>query len=302
MHDEQSMIETSQLYQFQRMVSSDNISFTLVLLLGASSHQATEHCINSSENNSVDFPSESVCCKNDEWLVKVERGYRCVSNPCSGSSRVFYNGNCRDLFEDGACGDDLGKRLYLGEDGEAYCDCMDGWLSIDGKCYQEFTSVPEFCSGKNEILRLKKQNTEWISPEENLKILAVKLNYTFTCEENICQPGFLPHRDTFADKKCHKAPSENLDCEVVLVRDADIDNPSLKCCYPHNRSKCALESILVNFSSIVTTRAKCKKACTWSDIKKRCVKRRPRQKVKCYEMLIMNQSSLSEEEDVKNQK
>jgi len=261
------------------MVLSDSISFTLVLLLGAS-YQATKHCINSSENNSVDFPSESECCKSDEWLVKLKKEYRCVSNSCSGSSRVFYNGKCRDLFEDEACGDDIGKRLYLGEDGEAYCDCMEGWLSIDGKCYQEFTPVPEFCSGENEILRLKKPNTKWVSPDE--KILAMKLKYTFSCEENICEQGFLPHRDTWEDKKCHKVPSENVDCELVVDSDAHSDNPSLKCCYPHNRSKCVPpESILVNFSSIVTTKAKCKRACTWSDIKKRCVKRRARQKVRC---------------------
>ena len=123
---------------------------------------------------------------------KLNINSSCVFNPCHGKSSVFYNGKCQDLFEDGACGDDLGKRLYLGEDGEAYCDCMEGWLSIDGKCYQEFTPVPEFCNGENEILRLKKPNTKWVSPDE--KILAMKLKYTFSCEENVCEQGFLPHR------------------------------------------------------------------------------------------------------------
>ena len=97
------------------------------------------------------------------------------------------------MYEDGACGDDLGKRLYLGEDGEAFCDCMEGWLSVKGKCYQEFTPVPELCPGENEILRLKKPNVLWISPadEENIEM---KLKYGFTCEMNICSSGSLPHR------------------------------------------------------------------------------------------------------------
>ena len=115
------------------------------------------------------------------------------------------------------------------------------------------------------------------------------------------------YRDTWEDKKCHKVPNENLDCEMVVDSDAHSDNPSLKCCYPHNRSKCFPQEItIVDFSAITSTKvsicllpklfslysliyeqcvyfqAKCKRACTWSDIKNRCVKRRARQKVRCY--------------------
>ena len=72
------------------------------------------------------------------------------------------------------------------------------------------------------------------------------------------------YRDTWEDKKCHKVPSENLDCELVVDNDAHSENPSLKCCYPHNRSKCVPpESILVNFSSIVTTKVS---LCSFPDL------------------------------------
>ena len=36
------------------------------------------------------------------------------------------------------------------------------------------------------------------------------------------------------------------------------------------------------YKQCVYFQAKCKRACTWSDIKNRCVKRRARQKVRCY--------------------
>jgi len=105
------------------MVSSHNLStFTLLLLLGAGSQQATRDCISYYEDISgLDFPLESDCCKTDEWLVKSENGFRCVLNRCSGTFHVYYEGKCLDMYEDGACGDDLGKRLYLGEDGEVFC-------------------------------------------------------------------------------------------------------------------------------------------------------------------------------------
>ena len=33
------------------------------------------------------------------------------------------------LYKDAICGEDaLGERLYVGEDGEVYCDCDEGWV------------------------------------------------------------------------------------------------------------------------------------------------------------------------------
>ena len=54
----------------------------------------------------------------------------CATDPCSAESlSVLYDGECRDVLEDGACGEDNpGERLYLGEDGRGHCDCDEGWL------------------------------------------------------------------------------------------------------------------------------------------------------------------------------
>ena len=33
------------------------------------------------------------------------------------------------MYKDAICGEDaLGERLYVGEDGEVYCDCDEGWV------------------------------------------------------------------------------------------------------------------------------------------------------------------------------
>jgi len=161
---------------------------------------------------------------------------------------------------------------------------MEGWLSVKGKCYQEFTPVPELCPGENEILRLKKPNVLWLSPpdEENIEM---KLKYGFTCEMNICSSGSLPHSDTWEDRKCHEVPPDgNLgNCELAVAWNAQNDNPPLKCCFPSSRSICSPVNGVENFSAVIpTNQASCKNHCYWSAIQKRCVKRRRRQKKKCY--------------------
>ena len=61
-----------------------------------------------------------------------------------------FAGECHDVLESGVCGEEaLGERLYLGEDGQGYCDCDEGWLRYRGRCYQEFT--PAFCPGRYSL-------------------------------------------------------------------------------------------------------------------------------------------------------
>lgn len=164
---------------------------------------------------------------------------------------MFYDGKCRDLLEDGACGDDLGMRLYLGEDGAAYCDCMEGWLPIDGKCYQELTFAPDLCRNENEIIRFNKHRRIFFEEPTPEEIHASKNRYV--CEKNICNSTeFLPHLSTWEQKKCHKVPEGNLECELYVGFHADNDSPPLYCCYPENRSSCNVETLLDTNSVFLT--------------------------------------------------
>ena len=106
---------------------------------------------------------------------------------------IWFQGECRDVYEDGACGEEaLGERLYLGEDGEGYCDCDEGWVRYKERCYQEFT--PAFCLGDNEILRLD------LTPDKCNQILPDRLDMclegkklNFSCLENPCPKDYYPH-------------------------------------------------------------------------------------------------------------
>ena len=163
---------------------------------------------------------------------------------------MFYNGKCRDLFEDGACGEDLGKRLYLGEDGEAYCDCMDGWFPIDGKCYQHLTFAPEFCKNENEIIKWKIHKA--ILFEEPTQEEKHQYENNYVCEENLCSPGYLPHVSTWKERKCHKVPEGNLNCELMVALDSENDKAPLFCCYPEERSQCIRDTFLQIHSLFLT--------------------------------------------------
>ena len=95
---------------------------------------------------------------------------RCVSSPCdlSQPEAVLYKGECRDVMEDAVCGQEaLGQRIYMGEDGLGYCDCQEGWLRYEGRCYQEFT--PAFCPGTDQILFFRKPAREQIIWPEGVK-------------------------------------------------------------------------------------------------------------------------------------
>ena len=105
---------------------------------------------------------------------------------------VMYEGQCRDLYEDGICA--LGERLFL-INGNVECDCDEvtykyysnflfiindsqGWLRHEGRCYQEFT--PAFC-GENEVLNLGTRKR-------------LKNGETYTCVRNPCNSNQLGNR------------------------------------------------------------------------------------------------------------
>ena len=106
----------------------------------------------------------------------------------------MYGGKCHDATDDGVCGDKVGMRLYDGEDGEGYCDCMEGWMRVEGNCYQEFTKAPHLCQDDDYLLRFKEPTTEgkvfWPSL---LNIVTLHLKLNFSCIENPCSDGQLPH-------------------------------------------------------------------------------------------------------------
>ena len=107
-----------------------------------------------------------------QFLLKIVNSEESLDYNCEDS--VWFKGDCRDVYEDALCGEDaLGERLYLGEDGQGYCDCDEGWIRYRERCYQEFT--PAFCLGENQILRLN------MAPEE--------CNQTSPEEQEICHKG-----------------------------------------------------------------------------------------------------------------
>ena len=172
------------------------------------------------------FPDASGhCCEEEgEWLIRRDgskgvREYACEPIPCSDpdqNNTLLYEDECRDVFEDGVCGEEaVGERLYLGEDGRGWCDCEEGWVRYEGRCYQEFT--PAFCPG-DTILRLTPpempKTGKWITPDQ---LAALRLN--ISCMENPCQPSHLPHASTWSELEpvCHEV-LENLEgCEVTIV-------------------------------------------------------------------------------------
>merc|ERR1719414_283662 len=96
----------------------------------------------------------SSCCVREktDWLVQdKEDQFKCELRKCQGDGGFYFQGRCyEDLYEDGLCA--TGERLFISRYGEAYCDCDEGWVRYDGKCYQEFT--PAFCAVENQILKL----------------------------------------------------------------------------------------------------------------------------------------------------
>ena len=121
---------------------------------------------------------------------------RCEENKCAESGGFMFKEKCRtDVYDEDICGEDaLGERLFVGEDGVAFCDCDKGWVRFKGKCYQEFT--PAFCHEEGQILKLntrpEKCGTGLCFPEE-LDIFLEGMEKNFTCIENPCPTSSYPH-------------------------------------------------------------------------------------------------------------
>ena len=98
------------------------------------------------------------------------------SNECRDIDQALYKGNCIDFKPDDSCDMDLGKQyLTRYNDSEIFCGCLEGWILVNGKCYQEFSFAPDLCPKDNEILRIRGSN--------------------FSCEQNLCNStDLLPHR------------------------------------------------------------------------------------------------------------
>ena len=177
-----------------------------------------EHC---DITTITQFPDVSgQCCEEEgDWLIRRDGEYECEPIPCTDlddNNTLQYKDECRDVFEDSVCGEEaLGERLYLGEDGRGRCDCAEGWVRHEGRCYQEFS--PAFCPG-GSILRLTPpeipKTGNWINPDQ---FLALRLNVS--CMENPCQPFSLPHSSTWSEDKpvCHEVVEDLDGCEVTTV-------------------------------------------------------------------------------------
>ena len=228
-------------------------------------------CVN--VNEIIMFPDDSdECCDVGEWMIRTKVGdYRCdTDTKCDNQNTVMYDGVCRDVFEDGVCGPEaLGERLYLGEDGLGYCDCADGWVRYEGRCYQEFT--PAFCP-EDKILRLGPPDPPTtVLTQTELRTLREQLRLNLSCVDNPCRQEntfSLPHLSTWSQDRivCHTVTEDIAQCEVFLGPVID-DGPSpLVCCLPENRSKCVHGEDLTPFSVYLNCAGSClcPKGMIWS--------------------------------------
>ena len=159
----------------------------------------------------------SLCCEEGEWLIRREGELACEPVPCPDPHTLMYEGECRDVLEDAVCGEEaVGERLYLAEDGRGRCDCMEGWLRYEGRCYQELT--PAFCP-PNTLLRLEppKIPRTVISPDQ-LETLKLKIKLNISCLDNPCESPSLPHISTWSEDSpfCHEVLEDLEGCEVNL--------------------------------------------------------------------------------------
>ena len=102
----------------------------------------------------------------------------------------------------------------------------------------------QFCV---QIVRSKEILFHEPTPEEKHQF---KNNYV--CEENLCSPGYLPHFSTWKERKCHKVPEGNLNCELMVALDSENDKAPLFCCYPEERSQCIRDTFLQIHSLFLT--------------------------------------------------
>ena len=85
-------------------------------------------------------------------------------------------------------------RLYLGEDGLGYCDCMEGWLPFEGRCYQELTKATPLCPDQQILLLKNPIIPDFIFPGDNIDSVQRQIQFNYSCIESPCNSTSLPHR------------------------------------------------------------------------------------------------------------
>jgi len=232
------------------------------------------------------------------FYSKVVNSYPMSSDvqPACNETEIKFNGKCYDVFDEAVCQDSPGMRLFEGEDGEGYCDCLDEWIPHEGKCYQEFTFAPTLCKKSNEILRYKDKmikldfDSNTIFFPDELEEIETELRNNFTCVESPCPILSLPHSSTWNLTEntgpCHSLPenansTENLkNCELALdyyYFDYDETEHPLKCCDPSERTTCYYsdydeESVLFSVIGPLQRRS-CRQGCIYSRFRNKCVGR-----------------------------
>jgi len=195
-------------------------------------------------------------------------------------NEVMFNGNCHDVF-DTVCLKSPGMRLYLGEDGLGYCDCMEGWLPFEGRCYQELTPATPLCPDQQILLLKNPIVPDFIFPGDNSDSIQRQIQFNYSCIESPCNSTSLPHSTTwnYTDDSglCHPVPDSSkllLDnCELSI----DYYDYSLKCCEPSERLLCYFEydeyedDIHLFSVNPSTTKTNCRGNQIYSTYRKKCV-------------------------------
>jgi len=146
----------------------------------------------------------------------------------------------------------------VGPEGNGTCDCDEGWLRHEGRCYQEFS--PAFC-GEGKILNLGTRRR-------------LKTGQQYTCVSNPCEESSLPFSSTWEDRFCHPRPDVDdiASCELY-VSNKDVDGSILKCCEPSERRECS-DEVLINPASLAAGCKHpgcCRRGTIFSPIGKKCV-------------------------------
>jgi len=194
---------------------------------------------------------------------------------CLFENEVMYEGKCHDVFET-VCSESPGMRLYLGEDGLGYCDCMSGWLPFEGRCYQEFTPATPLCPDQ-QIILLKSPNVPDFVFPGNIDSIERQFRLNYSCIESPCNSTSLPHSSTwnYTDDSgpCHPIPEASKllfdNCELAI--DYDL---GLKCCDPSERLDCYFELDFEPFLQTVTStgvKKSCRGDCIYSPYVNKCV-------------------------------
>ena len=105
---------------------------------------------------------------------------------------------CRDVYDAAdVCDNKRGMRLYVDEEDpeKSYCDCMEGWLSYNGICYQDLTEEPDICAKPGFLLRLKAPNLDEyrVFYKDEVESYKLMLSINVSCIKNPCGPSSIPH-------------------------------------------------------------------------------------------------------------